>query len=49
MLKDTNYYINKKLSTNTNNLFYNTRKLLKSNKITNTWVYNNNVNISTDK
>ena len=48
-LKDTDYYINKKHSTNINNLFYNTRKLLKSKQITNTWVYNNNVYISTDK
>ena len=48
-LKDTDYYINKKHSTNINNLFYNTRQLLKSKQITNTWVYNNNVYISTDK
>ena len=59
-LKDTDYYINRKHYTNTNNLFYNTRKLLKSLQITNTWVYiiyyillyilyNNNVYISTDK
>ena len=37
-LKDTDYYINKKHSTNINNLFYNTRQLLKSKQITNTWV-----------
>ena len=48
-LKDTDYYINKNNSTNINNLFYNTRQLLKSKQITNTWVYNNNVYISTDK
>ena len=48
-MKDTDYYINKKLSTNINNLFYNIRQLLKSKQITNTWVYNNNVYISTDK
>ena len=48
-LKDTDYYINKKHSTNINNLFYNTRQLLKSKQITNTWVYNNNIYISTDK
>ena len=48
-LKDTDYYINKKHSTNINKLFYNTRQLLKSKQITNTWVYNNNVYISTDK
>ena len=42
-LKDTDYYINKKHSTNINNLFYNTRQLLKYKNITNTWVYNNNV------
>ena len=47
-LKDTDYYINKKHSTNTNNLFYNTRQILKSKQITNTWLYNNNVYISTD-
>ena len=46
MVKYTNYYINKKRSTNTNNVFYNTRQLVKFTKITNTWVYNNNVYIS---
>ena len=48
-LKYTDYYINNKHSTNINNLFYNTRQLLKSKQITNTWVYNNNIYISTDK
>ena len=40
-LKDIYYYINKKHSTNINNLFYKTRQLFKSKKNINTWVYNN--------
>ena len=49
LLINTNYYLNKKHPNNINNIFYKTRQLLKSKKITNTWVFNNKVYISTDK
>ena len=49
LLINTNYYLNKKHPNNINNIFYKTRQLVKSKKITNTWVFNNKVYISTDK
>ena len=49
LLINTNYYLNKKHPNNINNIFYKTRQLVKSNKITNTWVFNNKVYISTEK
>ena len=48
LLINTNYYLNKKHPNNINNIFYKTRQLVKSKKITNTWVFNK-VYISTDK
>ena len=49
LLKNTNYYLNKKHPNNINNIFYKTRQLVKTKKIINTWVFNNKVYISTDK
>ena len=49
LLKNTNYYLNKKHPNNINNIFYKTRQLVKTKKIINTWVFNNKVHISTDK
>ena len=49
LLINTNYYLNKKHPNNINIIFYKTRQLVKSKKITNTWVFNNKVYINTDK
>ena len=50
-LVGTNYYINIKYSLETDNILYNTRKLVKSNSIVKTWVYKDKVyiNIDSDK